>query len=242
MFGEAITGPYRFLTSTADRPQFDECPEFRGVQVIHDFVNAAEGDAILAQIEARSFHPAQSGKLKQHFGAKFNFKKRRMKLGAFAGLPTYATSIERRMRERLPSDDDELARALRRYETTDAFVLRYDVERRSNLDPHIDDRFAYGELIANLSLQSDCVLTFLSALAVEATEPAFCIRIPIPARSLVVIYSHARERWHHGILADDIRGRRTSITLRTLGTDLRSTECGRRVLTIAKQRLDPPPT
>ena len=44
--------------------------------------------------------------------------------------------------------------------------------------------------------------------------PDICVRIPQPARSLVVIYGSARYQWLHSILRRDIKERRVCIALR----------------------------
>lgn len=44
--------------------------------------------------------------------------------------------------------------------------------------------------------------------------PDICVRIPQPARSLVVIYGSARYQWLHCVLRRDIKERRVCIALR----------------------------
>lgn len=44
--------------------------------------------------------------------------------------------------------------------------------------------------------------------------PNICVRIPQPARSLVVIYGSARYQWLHCVLRRDIKERRVCIALR----------------------------
>ena len=128
-------------------------------------------------------------------------------------------------------------RALAAYQTTDAFVLRYFEREASNLDFHVDDLFAYGEAIVDVSLDSDSVLTFLGpADGGEPAESRVCVRVPLPARSIAVVHGRARFDWQHAILAPDIRGVRTSITLRTLGGAPRATDAGRQVLLRARSR------
>ena len=51
----------------------------------------------------------------------------------------------------------------------------------------------------------------------------------------------ARTRWCHGVSHRDIQGRRTSITLRTLGSAVGETEAGAVVLERAGRVLAPPP-
>jgi alkylated DNA repair protein alkB family protein 4 len=215
------------------------CPEFGGIRVYPQALSAAEADQILKQIDARPFAPSQSGKRKQHFGPRFNFMRRRMNAERFAGLPDYALLLEDRLRERVRADGagdpEDLAacrRALADFQTTDVFVLRYLEHEQSNLDFHVDDLYAYGEAIIDVSLDSDSILTLLGPLATDQPESELrCVRVPLPARSLAVVYGRARLDWQHAILPQDIRGVRTSITLRTLAPALRTTEAGRAVLT-----------
>ena len=214
------------------------CPTFRGVRLYPDALTQAEADSLLERIEARPFTPSQSGKLKQHFGARFNFMRRRMNAERFEGLPAYATWLEHRVRALVDSDRKgdpvelaEARRALESYQTTDVFVLRYLEREQSNLDFHVDDLFAYGEAIVDLSLDSDSVLSFLGPAHPERGEPGLeCVRVPLPARSLALVYGPARFAWQHAILPRDVRGVRTSITLRTLAAALRETDAGRAVL------------
>ena len=237
-------------------------PAFSGVRVHPDALSPAESEALLAEIERRPFLPSQSGKQKQHFGPRFNFVRRRMNADRFSGLPASAHALEARLRACVAGDrrgdPADLARcraALVDYTTTDVFVLRYAESERSNLDFHVDDLHAYGEAILDVSLDSDSVLSFLGPEAAPAGAgnrdtdrggPAdrqdpdagrVCVRVPLPARSIAVVYGAARFAWQHAILAGDIRGIRTSITLRTLSPALRETPAGRQVLERAKQRV-----
>jgi len=127
-----------------------------------------------------------------------------------------------------------LRRAMETFRTTDVFVLRYRERDRSNLDFHVDDTFAYGEAILALSLESDSVMTFVrerpDLRQRSGAAPGWdCVRVKLPARSLSILYGAARFEWQHAMLAYDIRGRRTSITLRTLSPELRGTAVGRTI-------------
>jgi len=218
------------------------CPEFRGIQVFRDFFSMDEAERLLREVDEAPFVAAQSGKWKQHYGPKVNFNKQRVNATQFQGLPHYTRRIESRLRERTDRDRSgrrEEKRALRAaldtFEATDVFVLRYLEENASNLDFHRDDTFAYGETILDLSLESDSVLTFLERRAPDRqASPGQCVRVPLPARSLAIVYGHARFSWEHAILAYDIVGRRTSITLRTLNETLHHSDAGRRILDIVR--------
>lgn len=227
-----------------DSQSIPGCPHFRGVRVFRDFLSTSAADDLIREIEQTRFDKAQSGKLKQHYGPKINFNKKKMNADGFLGLPGFAAPIEAELRRlamedstmpRSCADDERLARAIDCFETTDVFVLRYRDRDASNLDFHRDDIFAYGELILDLSLESDSMLTFFRvSLSESGRQVEECVRVPLPARSLVAIYGSARFDWEHAILAYDIVGQRTSITFRTLQEDLRNTEQGRRVMELAR--------
>lgn len=218
------------------------CAEFQGVRVFRDFLSPAESDDLLREIDRSEFTKAQSGKRKQHYGPKINFNKRKINAKNFRGLPPYASRIEERLRqlamEDLPSDPFDrrsIMAALDAFEATDVFVLRYLERDESNLDFHVDDTFAYGELILDLSLESDSVLTFLRARPHDGSTITECVRVPLPARSLAAVYGQARFEWEHAILSYDIDDRRTSITLRTLHENLLRTEAGQFVIESARR-------
>jgi alkylated DNA repair dioxygenase AlkB len=225
-------------------------PAFEGIHVIRDFLSADEARHLMTEIERAPFVPAQSGKLKQHYGPKINFNKQKINATSFKGPPEYARRIESRLRNLAQQDFPDgsthnmtLHIALKTFETTDAFVLQYFEQDESNLDFHRDDSFAYGEVILDLSLESDSVLTFLEGCEPGSTaNQRECVRVPLPARSLAVVYGRARFIWEHAILAYDITGRRTSVTLRTLNEALRENDEGRRLLDIARGDQTPDAT
>jgi len=237
-----------FDPSTQSAPS---CPAFRGMRLYRDFLSESEAARLLETLETTPFIPAQSGKAKQHYGPKINFNKRKINASAFQGIPAYARELESRARATLRDDPNLSAQeraalevALLSYQATDVFVLRYHPQESSNLDFHLDDPFAYGELIFDLSLESDAVLTFVRGRPNSELEEAettiaqpICIRVPLPARSLAVLYGPARFEWEHAVLAYDIESQRTSVTLRTLSQTLKETEAGRSVCERARQNV-----
>jgi len=224
------------------------CPDFIGVRLYTEFLSSSDEERLLEEIEETPLTPSQSGKGKQHYGAKVNFNKKRMNPASFHGIPAYAHALEARLRARILEDDFQtlearrlLESALARFETTDVFVLRYQTEESSNLDFHLDDAFAYGEMILDVSLESDSVLTFLRGRPNseisgmdQVFEAPVCVRVPLPARSIAVLYGPARNEWEHAILGYDIEARRTSITLRTISESLRATDEGQEVMRRAR--------
>lgn len=205
-----------------ERQSVEGCERFTGVTVLRDIVSPAEERELLRRIGAAPFVAAQSGKRKQHFGIRANFKRRRLNDDGFAGLPPFAHFLEARVRERAGRP------MWRAFEATDVFVLRYDASNQANLDFHVDDGFVYGDPIAGISLESASVLRFVSC----SSEEARCVQVavPLPRRSAILLSGAARTVWQHGVAAGDIDVRRTSITLRTLAPALRSTRVGKRIL------------
>jgi len=189
------------------------CPEFSGLCLLPELLSEAEAHALISEIERHPFSPAQSGKEKQHFGPRINFKRRKIKPGPMPTLPIYTDALLARARKRLTEISTDAARLLGSFCAADVFVLRYQEQAGSNLDFHIDDTSVYGELIIDLSLESDSHLTFLQE---PPNATPRCVQALLPARSLALLYGPARYDWQHAILANNIQRRRTSITLRSL--------------------------
>lgn len=235
-------GIHAFDPATQSVPSL---PAFEGIRVLPAFLSPDEGEALLARITETDFVPSQSGRGKQHYGPRVNFNRGRVNADRFFGLPDWAPPLESRLRQRaratLGSDDPALL-ALAAFVTTDVFVLEYEPARASNLDFHVDDVFAYGELILDLSLESDTTLTlYRGRPGGEVDDPPdvvpACVRVPLPARSLVLLFGPARYTWEHALLALDLPRRRTSVTLRTISPALRARPEGRTILERAARSL-----
>ncbi len=70
-------------------------------------------------------------------------------------------------------------------------VLDYREERGSNIAPHIDDLWLWGERIFGLNLLSETVMTF--------TKGNVQIEFPVKRRLLYLITGKSRFEWMHGI-------------------------------------------
>ncbi len=217
---EALFDPAKTSEFLLREQRAPRCPQFQGLCVLPEFLNEREGRALLDQIERQPLTSAQSGKRKLHFGAKVNFKKRKLNPRAFRGFPSFVTELQARVRAL--QDGESLG--VRDFLCADAFVLQYFPKDQSNLDFHTDDEFAYGAPILDVSLESDCVLTFYHPKLDR------CVRAPLPRGSLAILQGPARWSWQHAVLAADVVARRTSVTLRTLSEALRDTEPGQILL------------
>eukprot|EP00117_Sycon_ciliatum_P036209 scpid63218/ scgid27294/ Probable alpha-ketoglutarate-dependent dioxygenase ABH4; Alkylated DNA repair protein alkB homolog 4 len=135
----------------------------RGVRVYPQFVSEEEEQSIMECIDNSPWKPSQSGRNKQDYGPRPNFKKRRVKVGSFCGLPAFSDALLRRMHG---TDSPANAAALdggyglSSFEPVEQCHLDYDPQRGSAIDPHRDDQWLWGEQLVTVNLLSDSVLTF----------------------------------------------------------------------------------
>ena len=220
--------------------------EFEGVLVLRDFVTEAEESQLMAGLDDMDWDASQSGRRKQNFGPRANFKKRKAKVGQhFHGFPKCTEFVQQRFRT-VP--------VLEGYQTVEQCSIEYRPETGARIDPHIDDCWIWGERIVQLHMLSDSVLTLFpytgsntkyNLADVEGyprvvgneRQVAFnpfasktdskpyefkprvedaVVRIPLPRRSLLVMYGEARYQWEHCILRSDVSARRAIIAYREL--------------------------
>ena len=125
-------------------------------------------------------------------------------MGDFRGFPLFSRPIVERF--------SEIVAPLADFYPIELNVLEYREERESNIDPHIDDEWLWGERIAGLNLLSPTVMTFSRRLGAELVE----VDLPIPVNALYVMEGPARHDFMHGIKPEHIHGRRLVCTFREL--------------------------
>jgi len=187
------------------------------VRLLPDFVSEAEERALLAEIDARPWVESQSGRRKQDYGPQPNFKRRRLKLASFSGLPAYWGPLAARLAA-LPWLAD--------FHAVELCNLEYQAPRGAGIEPHVDDRWLWGERLLTLSLLSDCALTLTPPPDAVGADAAAVLRVPLPRRSLLMLAGDARHHWLHAVRPADVRGRRVSVVLRELSAELRATPDG----------------
>lgn len=247
-----------------------------GIEVYEEFLTPDEESRLADGIDTREWVGSQSGRLKQDFGPRVNFKKKRVRANEFVGLPAYFTSVEQKMR-----------RWVKDFEAVELCNLDYSPKRGSCIDPHYDDWWLWGPRLVTFNLLSDTVLTlskpeqhwmltdealldepstnelqrapaigqvvhdrrackswsdeFKDSISVR-TPPRLCVvQVALPRRSMLVLDSDARYKWHHSILRDDITSRRIAMTVRELSEEFleggASCDLGAQLLDIAKMRV-----
>lgn len=206
--------------------------EYPGVLIQLDFLSEAEERALMKGIDEMPWDVSQSGRRKQNFGPKTNFKKNKIQLGQFRGFPAFSKFVQERF-EQVP--------LMANFQTIEQCSLEYTPERGASIDPHIDDCWIWGERIVTVNLLSDSVLTmsryssegnatrynlhlvdrYQDKLIKELADEAFMerfdncvVRIPMPRRSLLVMYGPPRYQWEHSVLREDITERRVCLAYR----------------------------
>eukprot|EP00111_Clytia_hemisphaerica_P016134 TCONS_00047727-protein len=67
--------------------------QIEGIHITQAFVTSEEERALVTGIDEGEWKLSQSGRRKQDFGPKANFKKRKVKLGSFNGFPSYTEKL-----------------------------------------------------------------------------------------------------------------------------------------------------
>ncbi|KAH9419236.1 Alpha-ketoglutarate-dependent dioxygenase alkB 4 [Dermatophagoides pteronyssinus] len=209
--------------------EFDDVPmiQIDGVFLQTDVITDDEEVHLIKQIDSFDWVDSQSGRRKQDFGPKINFKKQKINFTPFTGLPKLDVEILNLIRrERLTSHNDwhrfsslpfdqySDHTILNRFYPIEICHLEYCPERGSSIDPHFDDNWIWGDRLVTLNLASTAVITL--TFPELSSVPEYCIRIACPKKSLLVLYGDARYKFHHSIHRSDINHRRLAITFREL--------------------------
>ncbi|XP_071399054.1 alpha-ketoglutarate-dependent dioxygenase alkB homolog 4 [Centroberyx affinis] len=203
---------------------------FPGVFLWENFISEEEEKELISKMDRDVWNQSQSGRRKQDFGPKVNFKKRKVRFGGFSGLPGLSRDLVVRM-QREPT--------LAGFRPVEQCNLDYHPERGSAIDPHLDDSWLWGERLVTVNMLSDTTLAMSleQGLAELGLAEEVRVAVRLPRRSLVVLQGEARHRWKHAIHRKDIRGRRVCSTYRELSAEFlpggQQAELGAQLLNIA---------
>ncbi|XP_011188819.2 alpha-ketoglutarate-dependent dioxygenase alkB homolog 4 [Zeugodacus cucurbitae] len=205
---------------------------FPGMFVQEQFLKTHESEELMENLDALPWDISQSGRRKQNFGPKTNFRQRKLKNGSFNGFPASTRFIQQRLRE-LP--------LLRDFQTIEQCSLEYEPTKGASIDPHVDDCWIWGERVVTVNCLGDAVLTLTSFDAtinpqkynldlvseyekqlllplMEVKELELfkdkVIRVAMPNLSLMVMYGPARYQFEHAVLREDVKTRRVCIAYR----------------------------
>lgn len=123
---------------------------YPGVFIEPNFLSEEEERMLMINIDEVPWNISQSGRMKQNYGPKANFKKKKLVIGNFDGFPGFSKFIQERFRR---------IDLLKDYQVIEQCSLEYDPRKGASIDPHIDDCWIWGERIATVNCLSDSVLT-----------------------------------------------------------------------------------
>ncbi|KAI0227570.1 Alkylated DNA repair protein alkB-like protein 4 [Lamellibrachia satsuma] len=179
-----------------------ESIELTGIDMIKDFVTEDEEEWLRDQVDKTAWVDSQSGRRKQDYGPKVNFKKHKLKMSVFSGMPSLSRMLVDRMSQHS---------VLSGFVPVELCNLEYTPERGSSIDPHFDDFWIWGDRLVTLNLLSATVHTMTMD-----SLPGIEVAVALPRRCLVVVGGDARYKWKHGIHRFDITSRRLAMTFREL--------------------------
>jgi len=188
-----------------------------GIFVRNEFVDSDEEKKLIESINLTEWKESQSGRFKQDYGPKVNFKKKKLKINEFKGLPFYSKFVIDRFKP-LPQLDQFIP--------VELCNLKYESERAACIEPHIDDTWLWGDRLVTLNLMSN---TFLTLTSNSSSLKNTFVLIPLKQRSLLVLNDEARYEWFHEIKKTHIKSTRLAINIRELSLEFmdKQTEEGR---------------
>ncbi|CAG9536338.1 unnamed protein product [Cercopithifilaria johnstoni] len=172
-----------------------------GLNVVTDFLTEIEEMDLVDVIDKTDWAPSQSGRRKQDYGPRVNFKHKKIKTDRFFGMPGYIDIILNRMNS-ISSD------LFGSYQPFELCNLEYSDDRWSAIEMHYDDTWIWGERLICVNLLSESVLTYSS------DEKQLMIYVPLPRRTMVCMSDEIRYSWRHAVFPEHIRGRRIALTMR----------------------------
>ncbi|XP_034033701.1 alpha-ketoglutarate-dependent dioxygenase alkB homolog 4 [Thalassophryne amazonica] len=204
---------YDPVTRTAIREDAEPSSfPFPGVFLWENFISEEEEMELISTMDQDLWIQSQSGRRKQDFGPKVNFKKRKVHVGSFHGLPAWSQKLVLRMQAEVP---------LAGFQPVEQCNLDYNPQLGSAIDPHLDDSWLWGERLVSINLLSDTILSMSleQGLPEAGLEEGVHVAVHLPRRALVMLCCEARHRWKHAIHRKDIHERRVCSTFRELSAE-----------------------
>lgn len=150
---------------------------FNGFYVVENVLNETELNRIINEINETNWINSQSGRKKQDFGVKINYKKKKIKSDFNEIIfPNYKEIIENKTNdyilsikeyfkndkycEKIKSQDMHVGN-LNYFTIHEIGNLRYCKELGSHIEPHIDDAWIWGDRIVGFNIFGEAQLTFL---------------------------------------------------------------------------------
>ncbi|CAH8519119.1 unnamed protein product [Schistosoma intercalatum] len=204
---------------------------FLDIEVIRNFVDENEEAMLVKEIDKQAWVLSQSGRRKQDYGPKVNFKRQKVQIGGFDGLPAYSRFLITRYNDLIK----ESKSLCPEFFPVELCNLEYKSDRGACIVPHYDDSWLWGDRLVTVNLSGATYLTFtlpttdvvdginhefqrVQSCVPNVSRGSFCVRVLLDRRSLVVVSGPARYIWQHEIRRSDIPIRRIAMTFRELSS------------------------
>lgn len=198
---------------------------FNGFFVINNVMNDYEYQEIMREVNTYEWVNSQSGRKKQDFGVKINYKKKKIK-SEFKDIifPSYKKIIEEKTNSilleinKFYKGDKELGDKLGNFNN---FIIHeignllYSKHLGAHIEPHIDDVWIWGDRIIGFNLLGSAEMTFSYLKEIQTDKKIkYEINIPIKPNQLYIMCGNARNKWFHEVKANSILSDRIVITCR----------------------------
>lgn len=189
---------------------------FEGFYVIKNFLSKEDQSAILSEINSIEWKESQSGRKKQDFGPKINYKKRKVKYEDEGGISSLPENLKSLITEKLKNIKSEsLGLDLGDFQVAGVGNLFYSHRYGSHIESHFDDFWVWGPRIIGINLLSDTIMTFSIDATYDDNEKfLFEIDFPIKQGDIYIMSSKARYIWKHAIKKGNIISDRIAVTVR----------------------------
>ncbi|CAD5217357.1 unnamed protein product [Bursaphelenchus okinawaensis] len=172
-----------------------------GINLLLDFLDENEEQDVVQAIDKKEWVLSQSGRRKQDYGPKVNFKHKKVRPQFYEGLPGYADLILDKLRR---INNDKFGS----YQPFELCNLEYNQERQSGIELHKDDMWIWGNRLISLNLLDGSIMCFAH------DEKKALVFLHMPRRSLLCFRDESRFIWSHGIFPWHISSRRIALTMR----------------------------
>ena len=204
------------LNLEANKVLFNLTNLFEGVFLITDLFSEEETLQILEEMNKQAWVDSQSGRKKQDYGPKINYKKRKVKnLKEDVCFPSY---LDQTISPKLKSVNCPIV-SLTDFTIAEMGNLLYSPTNGSSIDPHIDDYWIWGRIVG-VNLKSDCCMTFSKEVEIDTNDldnkirVLYEINVPIKKNDVYIMSGSSRYIWKHGIKRESIPSERIVVTLR----------------------------
>jgi alkylated DNA repair protein alkB family protein 4 len=177
---------------------------FDGMYTKENFFKSNEEDLIVKNLFESKWIESQSGRKKQDYGPKINYKKKKINFDTVS-FPNYKSLLSKKIKE---------IKILEDFEIREIGNLLYSPELGSHIEPHIDHTWIWGRRIIGINLLSDTKMTFSLNIILNNIQYLLEITLLINKNSLYIMSGRSRYLWKHSVKKEHIKSERLVLTLR----------------------------